>query len=92
MNEISVTLNYVAHLTMLTGCLAENYLTAAATLRQLVQELDGRYLGFAEMVIDTRSGRLCFNAAIYYTNPGEVPVSVVDLDHRLQDGARLTFW
>jgi len=92
MNEKNLTLLYVAHLTMLTGCLKEKFSTAADTLRQLVQELDDRYPGFAGMVIDSQGGGLRLNAAIYYNNPGQVPVSVINLDQPVQDRAKVTFW
>ncbi|MGQ9456690.1 MAG: MoaD/ThiS family protein [Anaerolineae bacterium] len=87
-----VELRYVAHITDITGVPKERYRTGAATLRDLVEELEARYGGFREAFVDPATGRLRWNAMIYYRSPGEVPVAVVDLDQPLGDGAAVTFW
>ena len=85
-------LRYVAHVTTLSGCLAERHHTEADTIRQLVDELDGIYPGFRQMFVHPGAGTLNLNVMIYYGAPGEVPVSILDLDHRIVDGSVLTFW
>jgi hypothetical protein len=85
-------LRYVAHVTTLTNCLLENYQTTASSLRELVAELDGVYPGFREMFENPETGRLSLNAMIYYGAPGQVPISAIDLDQRIDDGGTVTFW
>jgi hypothetical protein len=85
-------LRYVAHVTALTNCLLESYQTTASSLRALVAELDGAYPGFREMFEDPKTGTLSLNAMIYYGAPGQVPISVIDLDQRIDDAATITFW
>lgn len=87
-----VELRYVAHITDITGVPKERYRTDASTLRDLVEELEARYGGFREAFVDPATGRLRWNAMIYYRGPEEVPVAVVDLDQPLGDGAAVTFW
>ena len=85
-------LRYVAHVTTLTNCLLESCQTAAPSLRGLLAELDGTYPGFREMFVDPETGTLCLNAMIYYGAPGQVPISVIDLDQGIEDGGTVTFW
>jgi len=85
-------LRYVAHVTTITGILQEDHRTNAATIRGLVDELDARYGGFRELFVSPKTGRLNLNAMIYYSDPGEVPVSVIDLDHPVGNGGTVTFW
>jgi hypothetical protein len=85
-------LRYVAHVTTLTNCLLESYQTAASSLRELVIELDATYPGFREMFINPETATLNLNGMIYYGAPGQVPISVIDLDHPLGDGGTITFW
>jgi hypothetical protein len=85
-------LRYVAHVTTLTNCLLESYQTTASSLRELVAELDGAYPGFWEMFVDPETGMLNLNVMIYYCGPGQVPISVIDLDQRIGDGGTATFW
>jgi hypothetical protein len=85
-------LRYVAHVTTLTNCLLESYQTTASSLRELVAELDGAYPGFREMFVNPETGMLSWNAMIYYGAPGQVPISVIDLDQRIEDGGTVTFW
>lgn len=85
-------LRYVAHVTALTGVLLEHHQTAASSLRQLVEELDGKYPGFRVLFVNADRGTLNLNAMIYYSDPGEVPISVIDLDQPIQDGGTVTFW
>jgi hypothetical protein len=85
-------LRYVAHVTTLTNCLLESYQTMASSLRELVAELDSAYPGFQEMFVSPETAKLNLNAMIYYGAPGQVPVSVIDLDQRIGDGGTVTFW
>jgi hypothetical protein len=85
-------LRYVAHVTAVTAILHEKYRTGVATIRELVSELNGRYGGFGELFVNPETGQLNLNAMIYYSDPGEVPVSVIDLDQLVNDGATITFW
>lgn len=85
-------LRYVAHITTLSHVLRETYGTMAGTMRQLVAELDARYPGFQAVFVDQETGKLCLNAMIYYSDPGEVPISVIDVDHPIRDGGTVTFW
>lgn len=88
----SLELRYVAHVTTLTNCLLESHQTTASSIRELVAELDGAHPGFREMFVNPRTETLNLNAMIYYGAPGEVPVSVIDLDHPIGDGGTVTFW
>ena len=85
-------LRYVAHVTTITDVLQESYHTEAATIQELVDELDGKYSGFRELFVSPETGRLNLNAMIYYSDPGAVPVSVIDLDQPVEDGGAVTFW
>ena len=85
-------LRYVAHVTVLTRQLVESRPTAAASLRELVAELDERYPGFDALFVDPETGKLKLNTMIYYGAPGQVPVTVIDLDQPIDDGATVTFW
>jgi molybdopterin converting factor small subunit len=85
-------LQYIAHVTTVTGTLRETYHGDAATLRALVEELDGRYEGFQTLFVSAETRGLSLNAMIYYSDRGEVPVSVLDLDRPIRDGATVTFW
>jgi hypothetical protein len=85
-------LRYVAHVTALTHCLLESHQTTVSSIREWVGELEGRYQGFREMFVNPRTETLNLNAMIYYGAPGEVPVSVIDLDHPIGDGGTVTFW
>jgi hypothetical protein len=58
----------------------------------LVEELDSRYPHFRQVFVDPATGSLALNAMIYYADPGQVPVSVIDLGHPLADGGTVTFW
>lgn len=83
---------YVAHITTLTGRSIEQVSSPATSLRELLSELDVRFPGFGVTFIDAQTGRMKLNAMIYYSNPGEIPISVTDLDQPVCDGAVLTFW
>lgn len=85
-------LRYVAHVTTITSRLGETWQTESATVRELLAELDEVYGGFREMFVSPETKQLQLNALIYYSDPGEVPVSVIDLDHPLGDGGKVTFW
>ena len=85
-------LRYVAHVTTLSHVLRETHATTAATIRQLVAELDVRYPGFQALFVSRETGGLNLNAMIYYSDPGEIPVSVIDIDHPISDGGTVTFW
>ena len=85
-------LRYVAHVTTLTSILQESHQTEAATLRELVDELDVRYGGFRELFVSPETGQLNLNTMVYYSDPGEVPISVIDLDHPIRDSGTITFW
>jgi hypothetical protein len=85
-------LRYVAHVTVLTSTLLERHQTTASSIRELVVELDTRYDGFYALFVDREVESLRLNAMIYYSDPGEIPISVIDLDHPIRDGATITFW
>lgn len=85
-------LRYVAHVTALTSKLVESHQTTASSIRELVDELDARYRGFYTLFVDSELGRLSLNTMIYYSDAGEVPISVVDLEHPIRDGGTVTFW
>jgi len=85
-------LRYVAHITTITGILQEGHQTKASTVRELLDELDARYGGFRELFVSPKTGQLNLNAMIYYSDPGEVPISVIDLGHPVGDGGTVTFW
>jgi hypothetical protein len=94
-----IEVRYVAHVTALTGLSLESadagggpYRTDASSIRELVEELEARYPGFFELFVNPGSGRLNLNAMIYYGDPGEVPISVIDLDQPIRDGGTVTFW
>lgn len=88
-----VELRYIAHIAMLTGnVLKERWQTRAATVRELINELDQYYGGFREMFIDPENEQLNLNAMIYYNEKGQVPVAVIDLDRAIQDEGIVTFW
>ena len=88
----NLELRYVAHVTTLTNQLLEGHQTEATSIRELVAELDGAYPGFQEMFVRPETGTLSLNAMIYYGAPGEIPISVIDLDQPVADGATITFW
>lgn len=90
MNQLE--LRYVAHVTTLTSRLLESHQTTASSIRELVAALDCEYPGFWEMFVAPGTGTLNLNAMIYYGAPGEIPISVIDLDHPIGDGGTVTFW
>lgn len=85
-------LRYVAHVTTITNSLGESRETESATVRELLDELDEEYGGFREMFVSPDTGQLQLNALIYYSDPGQVPVSVIDLDHPVGHRGKVTFW
>ena len=85
-------LRYVAHVTTITGMLGEMWQTESTTVRELVDELDRAYGGFRGMFLSPKTKQMQLNALIYYSDPGEVPVSVIDLDQPIRDGGKVTFW
>lgn len=85
-------LRYVAHVTTLTSTLVESHQTTASSIRELVAELDTRYDGFQSLFVDSEIESLKLNAMIYYSDPGEIPISVINLDHPIRDGGTVTFW
>ncbi len=85
-------LRYIAHVTTITGILEESYQTCVATIRELLDELDAKYGGFRALFVNPQTGQMSLNAMIYYSDAGEVPVSVIDLDHAINDGGTVTFW
>jgi hypothetical protein len=87
-----VELRYVAHVTALTGCLRECRLVAAGTIRTLIDELEVCYPGFYALFVDAATGQLALNSMIYYGGRSQIPVSVIDLDQPIQEGATITFW
>jgi len=87
-----VQLRYVAAVHPITGRLVEEHATEKNTLRELIQELDDKYGGFVQMFVDPHTGRLTLNTMIYYGEEGKVPIAVLDLDQKISDGARITFW
>jgi hypothetical protein len=90
---LTLELRYIAHVAMLTGnTLKEPWQTSTSTMRELLDELDAHYGGFTEMFIDPATGQIRLNAMIYYNKEGEVPISVIDIDHPLSDKGIVTFW
>lgn len=90
---LTLELRYIAHVAMLTGnTLKEPWQTSTTTMRELIDELDVHYGGFNEMFIDPATGQIRLNAMIYYNKEGEVPISVIDIDHPLSDKGIVTFW
>lgn len=90
---LMLELRYVAHVVMLThNTLKETWGTNAATMRDLINELDLCYYGFKKTFVENGSGQLRMNAMIYYNRPGDVPISVIDLDIPLSDQGVVTFW
>jgi molybdopterin converting factor small subunit len=89
---IKLEILYIAHFSMLPGVLKETLMTSGETFRALITELDGKYKGFQDLLVDRSTGQLCLNAAIYYCEKDKVPVTVIDLDHSVEDGATITFW
>jgi len=66
--------------------------SGANTIRELVEELDGRYGGFCDLFINSETGRLNLNTMIYYGEEGKVPFAVINLDQPVQDKAKVMFW
>ncbi len=85
-------LRYVAHVTTITRILQEDYQTEASTIRELLDELDARYGGLRGLFVNPDTGQLNLNTMIYYSDPGKIPVSVIDLDHQVVAGGTITFW
>ena len=85
-------LRYAGSVLPITGVFDEHYKTQVTTLRDLLTELDGKYGGFYEIFANPQTGQLNFNAMIYYSGPGKVPVAVIDLDQPVEDHAKITFW
>jgi hypothetical protein len=88
----NLELRYVAHITTLTNTVKEWHQTDSTNLRELIGELDDQYSGFEQVFINPESGNLQMNSMIYYSNQGQPPVAVVELDHPIQDKAIVTFW
>ena len=61
-------------------------------MRELVDELDVKYGGFRRLFVNSETGQSNLNTMIYYSDPGEVPISVINLDHPVSDGGTVTFW
>lgn len=89
---IELELRYVAHITTLTNSVRERYCTGVSTLRGLIDELDIKYAGFRQVFVDQETEGLNLNAMIYYSDEGQVPKSIIDLDHPIKDRATVTFW
>jgi hypothetical protein len=87
-----LNLRYAGSVVPVTGILEERYETQGTTLRDLLTELDETYGGFLEIFVNRSTGKLNFNAMIYYGGPGKVPVAVIDLDQPIEDHAKITFW
>jgi len=85
-------LRYVAHVTTITRILQEDYQTEASTIGELLDDLDARYGGLRGLFVNPDTGQLNLNTMIYYSDPGKIPVSVIDLDHQVVDGGTITFW
>jgi molybdopterin converting factor small subunit len=85
-------LRYVAHITTLTNKVKERYAPRSPTLRGLVDELEVKYKGFSRVFVDSETGGLKLNAMIYYSDTGQTPEAIIDLDHPIKDGAKVIFW
>jgi molybdopterin converting factor small subunit len=83
---------YVAHISMATRKMKEQVVTSAESMAELIDQLDERYHGFAELLRDSKTGKLRLQAMIYYSDKGEIPVTVIDLDLPIKDGGTVTFW
>ena len=90
---LTLELRYIAHVAMLTGnVLKETWHTEATNMKGLIEELDEHYGGFNEMFVDRSTGGIRLNAMIYYNKENEVPVTVINLDHPLNEKGIVTFW
>ena len=90
---LTLELRYIAHVAMLTGnVLKETWHTEATNMKGLIEELDEHYGGFNEMFVDQSTGGIRLNAMIYYNKENEVPVTVINLDHPLNEKGIVTFW
>jgi molybdopterin converting factor small subunit len=87
-----IELRYVAHLTALTNETKEQFNSEVDTIRELISQLNEKYPGFEEIFVQPLTGRINFNAMIYYSERGDVPVSVIDLNHPIEDRSTITFW
>jgi molybdopterin converting factor small subunit len=83
---------YVAHITTVTNKRKESLQTSAANVGELIDELENRYPGFAELFRDPQTGGVGLQAMVYYTDEGEVPTTVIDLAHPIHDRGTATFW
>src|SRR5512145_2756500 len=73
----AINLQYVAHVTILTSRLKERLDSDAATVGEMINELEICYPGFSEMFIDPGGHRLRLNSMIYYKIPGGVTSTVI---------------
>jgi molybdopterin converting factor small subunit len=89
---IEMELRYVAHITNLTNRVKERYAAQCGTLRGLIDELEVKYGGFRQVFVDNETGGLNLNAMIYYSDEGQTPETIIDLDHPIKDGAKVIFW
>ena len=87
-----LNLRYVAATYPITGIMDEEFRSEAATIRELLEELDAKYGGFMEMFINQTTGGLNLNTMIYYGEKEKVPVAVLNIEEPVSDGARITFW
>lgn len=88
----NLELRYVGHISMMTGCLKEACQTETATIRELLAELTVKYAEFQRVFVNPSTSKMNFNVMIYYAGEGKAPVSVIDVDHPIENGAKITFW
>ena len=85
-------LRYAGFAIPVTGILDEHFKTDIRTIRGLLGELDAKYGGFNEMFIDAKTGEMKFSVMIYYSEAGQAPIPVIDLDQPVENNSIITFW
>jgi hypothetical protein len=87
-----IHLNYIIHITTLTGKLFEDYETDTDTIFDLITELDQIYPGIKTIFVDEKTNNMKLNAMIFYSLPGSTPKEIINLNVSLADGGKVTFW
>jgi len=88
----NLDLQYVAHITTITNKIKETYQSNANTMRELIAELDHQYKGIQQVFVNPKTGQINLNAMIYYKAPNQFPVTVINLEDKIEDRSTITFW